>query len=334
MTAPPAPAAAAAVVTPTRDAAPSPAPVPPRPAAPTSHHRAHGHSIWGDVKRHRHFYYFVAPFFALFAVFGLYPLAFSLYLSFVKWDGLTPMRWVGLANFHVMLDDEILLTSLWNTLIIGLLYVPPMLALAFLLAVALNNSWLRARALFRASIFLPCVTPMVVIAIVFGLLLSSERGLLNYALGAVGVPPVEWLTDARWSKVSVALLVLWRWTGYNMVLMLAGLQGISPDYYEAAAVDGATRRRQLWHVTLPLMRPTIAFCLTLSLIGTVYMFDEPFVLTRGGPGTSSTNFGLYLFNMSFTEFRFGYASCVAYSVSLGVLVVSLVLNRFRQRTQT
>jgi lactose/L-arabinose transport system permease protein len=207
-----------------------------------------------------------------------------------------------------------------------------MLVMAFLLALALNASWLRARAFFRASIFLPCVTPMVVIAIVFGLLLSSERGLLNYALGVVGIEPVPWLNSTRWSKVSIALLVMWRWTGYNMVLMLAGLQGISIDSYEAAAIDGAGRLRQLWHVTLPLMRPTFLFCLILSLIGTVYMFDEPFVLTRGGPGTSSTNFGFYLFNVSFGDFRFGYASCVAYSVSLAVVIVSIALNRLRQRS--
>ena len=286
-----------------------------------------------DVVKHRHFYYFVAPFFILFAVFSLYPLLFSLFLSFVKWDGLTPMKWVGLGNFSVMLDDEILVTSLWNTLIIGLLYVPPMLIFAFLLAVALNTSWLRAKAFFRASIFLPCVTPMVVIAIVFTLLLSSERGLLNFLLGKVGIAPVGWLSDMNWSKPSIALLTVWRWTGYNMVLMLAGLQGITADYYEAAAVDGATKLRQLWHITLPLMRPTFLFCGILSLIGTVYMFDEVFVLTRGGPGTSSTNFGLYLFNVSFTDFRFGYASCIAYTVSTAVLIVSLLLNRLRVRSQ-
>jgi lactose/L-arabinose transport system permease protein len=240
------------------------------------------------------------------------------------------MRWVGLGNFWNMLDDELLRSALWNTLVIGLLYIPAMLALALLLAMGLNTTWLRARAFFRASIFLPCVTPMVVIAIVFSLIYSTERGLLNFALAKVHLPAVPWLIDVRWSKVSVALLVMWRWTGYNMVLMLAGLQGIEPDYYEAAAVDGATKLRQFWHVTLPLMRPTILFCLILSLIGTVYMFDEPFVLTNGGPGVSSTNFGLYLFQVSFRDFRFGYASCIAYTVAIGVLIVSLLLNRLRR----
>jgi ABC-type sugar transport system permease subunit len=291
-------------------------------------------TLAATINRHRHFYLFVAPFFILFAVFGLYPLVFSLVLSFVRWDGLTDMRWVGLGNFTVMLDDELLRSALWNTLVIGLLYIPAMLALAFLLAMALNVSWLRARALFRAAIFVPCVTPMVVIAIVFGLIYSTERGLLNFGLAKVHLPAVPWLIDVRWSKPSIALLVLWRWTGYNMVLMLAGLQGIEPEYYEAASVDGASKLRQMWHVTLPLMRPTIFFCLILSLIGTVYMFDEPFVLTSGGPGVSSTNFGLYLFQVSFRDFRFGYASCIAYTVSIGVLIVSLLLNRFRRRGET
>jgi lactose/L-arabinose transport system permease protein len=175
---------------------------------------------------------------------------------------------------------------------------------------------------------------MVVIAIVFGLIYSTERGLLNYGLTKLHLPAIPWLIDVRWSKPSIALLVLWRWTGYNMVLMLAGLQGIEPEYYEAASVDGASKLRQMWHVTLPLMRPTIFFCLILSLIGTVYMFDETFVLTSGGPGVSSTNFGLYLFQVSFRDFRFGYASCIAYTVSIGVLIVSLLLNRLRRRGET
>lgn len=297
-------------------------------------------SAWAEVVRHRHFYLFVSPFFLLFAVFGLYPLLFSLYLSFVKWDGLSPAVWVGLGNFQTMLDDEILQKSLWNTLVIGLLYVPPMLALAFLFAHLLNQQWLKLRAFYRAAFFLPCVTPMVVIAIVFGLFFSSEKGLLNYLITSVGgalpflhLKPVPWTNSEQWSKVSVAILVLWRWTGYNMVLMLAGLQGISEEYYEAAAIDGATSWQRVRHVTLPLMTPTFRFCGILSLLGTIYMFDEIFVLTQGGPGTSSTNFGLYLFNVSFNDFRFGYASCVAYSVALFVFLGALALQRMNRRAE-
>lgn len=280
--------------------------------------------------RHRHFYLFVSPFFLLFAVFGLYPLLFSLYLSFVKWDGLTPMQWVGLSNFRTLLGDEILGRALWNTLIIGLLYVPPMMILAFLFAQLLNAQWLKMKAFWRAALFLPSVTPMVVIAIVFGLIFSSEKGVLNYALAFLRLPPVPWLTSENWSKVAVAILVVWRWTGYNMILMLAGLQGIPADYYEAAEVDGAGPFQRMLHVTMPLMRPTFRFCGLLSLLGTLYMFDEVFVLTNGGPGTSSTNFGLYLFNLSFDDFKFGYASCVAYTVAILVFLGTLLVNRLNR----
>jgi len=292
---------------------------------------------WAEIQRHRHFYLFISPFFILFAIFGLYPLVFSLYLSFVKWDGLTEQTWVGLGNFATMLDDEILVTSLWNTLVIGVLYVPPMMIMAFVFALCLNLSWLKMRSFFRAAFFLPCVTPMVVIAIVFGLLYSSEKGLLNYLIGQIDaalpfleVKPIPWIDSERWSKVSVAVLVAWRWTGYNMVLMLAGLQGISREYYEAAEVDGAGVVQRMRHVTIPLMRPTFLFCGILSLLGTIYMFDEVFVMTRGGPGTSSTNFGLFLFNTSFADFRFGYASCVAYTVAFFVFLVGLVVMRFNR----
>jgi len=236
-------------------------------------------------------------------------------------------------------DDEVLGRALWNTLIIGLLYIPPMMILAFTFAHLLNQQWLKLRALFRAAFFLPCVTPMAVIAGVFGLIFSAEKGVLNYAVTGLGhllpflhVKAIPWLTSEDWSKTSVAILVVWRWTGYNMVLMLAGLQGISADYHEAARVDGAGGWQQIRYLTLPLMRPTFRFCGLLSLLGTIYMFDEIFVLTNGGgPGTSSTNFGMYLFNTSFGDFRFGYASCVAYTVAIVVFVVTLLVSRLNRK---
>ncbi|HUT58131.1 MAG TPA: sugar ABC transporter permease [Phycisphaerae bacterium] len=288
--------------------------------------------LWASVRRNQAFYLFLAPFGVMFAVFGLYPLGFSLYLSFVKWDGLTEKTWVGLGNFLALADDEVFLASIWNTLVIGLLYVPPMLIAAFLFAVGLNASWLRLRGVLRAAFFLPAVTPMVAVAVVFTLLYGVEAGLLNHALKGLGLDAVPWLVSETWSKPSVAILLLWRWTGYNMLLMLAGLQGISPEYYEAAAIDGAGAVRRLWHITLPLMRPIFIFCLITSIIGTVYMFDEVFVLTEGGPGTSSTNIGMYLFNISFSDYKFGYASAVAYTTAVAVFVVSLLILRRRTAT--
>lgn len=296
--------------------------------------RSTSQTIW----RYRHFYLFIAPFFILFGIFGLYPLVFSLFLSFVKWDGLTAWDWVGFGNFAAMLDDDLLRRSLWNTLVIGFFYVPPMMVLAYVFAEILNTRWLKGRAFYRAAFFLPCVTPMVVIAIVFSLIFSAERGVLNYGIIQLGralpflhLQPIPWLTSEEWSKPAVAILTVWRWTGYNMVLMLAGLQGIPQEQHEAAIVDGANPWQRIRNVTLPHMRPTFLFCGLLSLLGTIYMFDEVFVLTNGGPGTSSTNFGLYLFNVSFNDFKFGYASCVAYTVAIGVFVVTLLANRYGRR---
>ncbi len=287
---------------------------------------------WRAIKRNGAFYFFISPFFILFAVFGLYPLLFSLYLSFTKWDGLTELKWVGLSNLYTMLGDDILLTALWNTLVIGIMYVPPMLICAFLFALMLNASWIKLRGLFRAAFFMPSVTPMVAIAVVFSLLYGVDSGFLNHLLTSAGLEKVPWLVSEDWSKTSVALLLFWRWTGYNMLLMLAGLQGISDEYYEAATIDGAGTVQKMWHITLPLMRPIFVFCTIMSIIGTVYMFDEVFVLTRGGPGISSTTFGLYLFNTSFTDFKFGYASCVAYVVAIVVFIVSqAILRRARSK---
>ncbi len=296
--------------------------------------------LWRDMWRYRWFYVFVAPFFILFGIFGLYPLVFSFYLSFMKWDGLTAPLFVGLTNYSTLFQDEAFYTALWNTLVMGLMYIPPMFLLAFCFALLLNRPRLRLRGLFRVAVFLPCITPMVVIAIVFSLVYSTESGLLNWLLRTVNamlpfapIAPVPWIESEQWSKISVSLLLVWRWTGYNMVLMLAGLQGIDNEYYEAARMDGANMLQRVWHITLPLMRPTFVFCGIMSLIGTMYMFDEPFVLTQGGPGMSSTNVGVFLFNLSFTDFRFGYASSAAYVTALIVFIASLFVFRAR-RTAT
>ena len=289
--------------------------------------------LTSELWKNRHFYLFVSPFFILFAIFGLYPILFSLYLSLVKWDGLTVPQFVGLANFRKLFTDPAFFRAIWNTLLIGVIYIPPMFIGAFLLAVLLNQQGLRLRAFFRAAAFVPCITPTVVIAIVFMLLFGTKLGLVNYLLRAFitrlggHFADIDWLDSEALSKVSVSILLVWRWTGYNAVLMLAGLQGIPEELYEAATIDGAGRGHRLWHITVPLLRPTIIFCAVTSLIGTVYMFDEPFVLTPGGPGDSSTNFGVYLFNEGFTDFRFGFASAAAYSVAVVVFMLSLMLVR-------
>lgn len=279
------------------------------------------------VWRARHFYFFVAPFFVSFAILGLWPLLFSLYLAFVKWDGLTPMVNVGLGNFATLWDDEQFWRSIWNTVVLFAMYVPPMLVLAFLLAVALNGPVTRFRAFFRAAVFLPCVTPIVVVAIVFSIFCTYDNGLFNYLLDKVGLPKVGWQQDPLWTRVTIAILLVWRWTGYNMVFMLAGLQGIGTDVYEAARIDGASRWQTLTRVTLPLMRPTFIFCAVMSLLGTVYMFEEVLLVDRNG---GAQNLGVLLFNNSFSYFKFGYASAMAYVVAVVVFALTVLVRRFQK----
>ena len=234
------------------------------------------------------------------------------------------------------MQDHLFWVSLWNTLLFYLYHAPPMMVLAFLFALLLNNQWLKLRAFWRATVFIPAVTPMVVIAIVFGLIFGTEFGLVNYVLrnaaGLVGVSwdAVPWLQSEAWSKITVSVLLVWRWTGYNMVIMLAGLQGIDRSLFEAAEVDGASRIQQFFRITVPLMRPTFVFVGIMSMIGTVFMFDEVFVLTSGGPGVSSTNFGLFLFDEAFSNFRFGYASAAAYSVAATVFIATVVFLRINR----
>jgi lactose/L-arabinose transport system permease protein len=289
------------------------------------------------VWNYRHFYLFISPFFILFAVFGLYPILFSLYLSLVKWNGLTDRVFVGFENFRKLFQDPYFYHAIWNTLIIGVYHIPPMFIGAFLLAVLLNRQTIKLRGFFRAAVFVPCITPTVVIAIVFLTLFGTELGVVNYFLGFLAhlfhlpFSPIRWLDSESLSKVTVSILLVWRWTGYNTVLMLAGMQGIPEELYEAATIDGAGRLQRMWHITVPLLRPTFIFCSVTSLIGTVYMFDETWVLTAGGPGDSSTNFGVYLFNEGFTDFRFGFASAAAYSVAAVVFVLSLILLRTGKR---
>ncbi len=290
-------------------------------------HRSSEQSLAQRVWQHRHFYFFISPFFISFAVLGLWPLLFSLYLSFMKWDGLTPRASVGFENYVMLFHDEQFWDSIRNTFFLFILYVPPMLLLGFLMAVALNGPVTKFRGMFRAAVFLPCVTPIVVISIVFVIFCNYDTGLFNWLLRSLHLAPVKWQQDPLATRVSIALLLIWRWSGYNMIFMLAGLQGISLDVYEAARIDGASRAQTLWRITLPLMKPTFVFCTIMSLLGTVYLFEEVLLVDKNG---SASNVGVVLFNTSFGYFKFGYASAMAYVTAAVVFVLTLIVRRVQK----
>jgi lactose/L-arabinose transport system permease protein len=281
---------------------------------------------WQTLHRHRWPYLFIAPFYLLYGGFMLYPVVYSFWLSFQDWRGQRGTVFVGLDNYGRLMADDLFWTSLLNTVVIGLMYVPLMLLLALVLAVVLNSALFRLRTFFRAAVFAPYITATVIMALVFALI-YDDQGILNSFLGLVGIGPIPWTNSTEWSKVSVAGLLLWHWTGYNMVLMLAGLQTIPHDLYEAAGIDGASARQKLVSITIPLMRPVILFTAILSTIGTFRIFAEPYILTGGGPLNSSLTVLLYLYQQAFQGFKLGYASAMAYVVVGLVFVLSMIQFR-------
>lgn len=283
--------------------------------------------------RYRWPFLFVSPFFVLFGVFALYPILFSLWLSLHSWRGIGPMRWVGLGNYRLLLHDDIFWHAMLNALILFVIYVPVMTCLAVVLAAVLHAGFLRLQGVWRALIFLPHITSMVAAGFTFRLLLDTESGYANRALGWVGLGPVAWLDSPWWARISLGLLMVWAWLGYNTVIMLAGLQTIPAELPEAARVDGANRWQVLRQITVPLLRPVIVFSVTLSIIGTFQMYTEPFILTRGGPIRATDTPVMEIFATTFSNLKFGYAAAMSYVYFVVIVVVTLLQFRFVSREE-
>ena len=297
-------------------------------------------SLWQEIRRNWVAYVYISPFFILFAIFGAFPIIFSLYLSFHRWNGITPMTWVGLENFFLLFQDRLFWVSLKNTLYIGIVAHIPMLLGALVLAFIINSRLVRLKDFFRTAYFLPIVTSSVAVALVFGTLYGVRFGLINWLLTEIGLQPINWWGGrGEWIKPAIFILFIWRWLGWNMVIYLAGLQGIPGEIYESASIDGASLLQIFWHITLPLLRPVILFTVVLSTIGTMTLFDEPFILLMTGGGTTNVgltggtnNAGLtiavYLYNRGFNLAHFGYSSAMAYVVSAIIVGASILNIRF------
>ena len=204
----------------------------------------------------------------------------------------------------------------------------PQIMISILLAVMVNARFVRGKRIWRAIYFLPITLSPVIVAIIFTLIFDENFGLLNYLLGFMNLPTIPWLTSTEWSKFSVSLLVNWRWIGWNIVILLAALQGISQDMIDAALIDGADEIRTFWYVTLPLIKPTVVYLVMLGIIDGLRIFAEPSVLTRGGPAKSSMTVMMYLYNQAFYYFNYGYASAVAVIAFVLIMVVSAVSWKF------
>ena len=283
-------------------------------------------------------YVFISPFLVLFAVFGVFPLLFSLHLAFQSWEptsGLDAMEFVGLDNFVFALGDEWFWKSLKNTLWLAVASGAPQHLVAIPLAVFIHNSFGRLRDGVVGAYFVPYITSTVAIAIMFSSLFSTDFGLVNATLkGLLGIENIDWLGQAATVKPAIAFVVFWRYLGFNVVLYLAALQTIPKDLYEAATMDGASRWQQFWRITLPSLKPMIFFGVTLSVIGGLQLFEEPFILTggRGGVDQSGMTSAVYLYRMAFDFNDFGGASAMSWLLFAVVAVLTWMTNRaFRPR---
>ncbi len=289
-----------------------------------------------EVGKNRQAYLFIAPFFLLFLVFGLYPIIYSFILSLHEWKANKPWTYVGFKNYAtLLLKDGVFWTSLYNVVYVFIINVPIMIFLSVFIAVALNNPARKHKDFFRIVYLIPYVTSVLSIAIVFFVLFDDRAGLVNLLLAGVGLPAVHWLSAPQMSKWSIDILITWKWTGYNMIIALAGLQSIETQIYDAAKIDGASSFRTFWQITFPLLRPVIGFQFIMSTIGTFNMFTEPYFLTNGGPGYSSISLVLYLYRSAFKFFQLGYGAAIAFLTFIVVLIPSVLQVRMwaeRDRT--
>ncbi len=269
-------------------------------------------------------YIFIAPFFVLFAIFGLYPIVYSFVLSFYKGFGYGPKTFFGLGNYIHLGADPRYVHAVFNTTYYAAGSVFILSPLALLVALAVNSQFVRWKAFYRASLFFPVVTSSVVIAVIFTLVFDQQFGLINTFLSKFGAGGIGWLTDAKIVMPSFIMLGIWNWLGINMLYWLAGLTGISHDLYEAAYTDGASRWQAFWYITVPLLRPITLFVVIQAIIGSYNLFAEPLLLTGGGPSDASLTISLYLYEQGFENFNVGYASAIAYTMAAFLLVLSIL----------
>ena len=268
---------------------------------------------------------FIAPALILLGIFLIYPIVWSLWMSFQVGKGMN-FSFGGWANIIRLTKDPVFIRALTNTCIFFVVQVPIMIALALLFAVALNDPTLRFRGLIRTAIFLPCVTSLIAYSTLFKSMFSGD-GVVNQGLMALHLigDPIPWLTDPFWAKVLIVLAITWRWTGYNMIFYLAALQNIDRSIYEAARIDGVPAWARFFNLTIPMLKPVILFTTVVSTIGTLQLFDEVYNITTGGPSDSTLTLSLYIYNLTFKFMpSFGYSATVSWVIVVIVGILSFL----------
>lgn len=279
---------------------------------------------------------FVAPALIVLLVFFGLPVFSALLLSLTDFDlyalaDWRNLRFVGLGNYSELLQMPIFWKSLGNTFYFVIVGVPLSISVSLGAALLLNAPATRFRAFFRTALFAPVVTTLVAVAVIWRYLFHTSYGLVNWALGYLGIPAVDWLGDPHWAMPTIILLAVWKNFGYNMVIFLAGLQAIPQDLYEAARIDGASRRRQFLHITLPMLGPVLMVVGVITVAGYFQLFAEPYVMTRGDPLQSTVSVLYFMFEEGFRWWNLGRASAVAFLLFLIILAVTAAMMRFGRR---
>ncbi|MCD7059561.1 carbohydrate ABC transporter permease [Pelagibacterium xiamenense] len=294
--------------------------------------------IVANIRRNSALYIAVAPFLLLFLLFNIFPVMFSAYLGFNQWDGFGDLRFVGLENYIRALNDPIFRKALSNTIFLWFWSTALTVGLALALAVIVDSYVVFGRNYFRMVFLLPLLVAPSIAAIILRMFFTSNGGLVNMLTGAVTGTPTyfDWLGSEFWIKPLVVLLVIWRWTGWHMIIFLAGLQSIPRDLYEAARMDGVGRWAIFSRITVPLLLPALAFSIITATLGGVQMFDEPYVLTQGTGGTnnSATTLGMYLYATAFSQFNFGLGAAVSWYIFAGVVTLTLIYRAILNRSQS
>ncbi|WP_338779161.1 sugar ABC transporter permease [Metabacillus sp. FJAT-52054] len=281
----------------------------------------------------RYGYFFIAPFWLVFLVFSIYPVALTFYYSFTNYTGSGTAEVVGLANYTRLLTDSFFVQAFVNTLKIWGINFALQMGLALILAAIFSDMRLKMKgqSFFRAIFYLPNLITVSSVALLFGILLDWQHGSLNVVLMNLGLisDPINWLNEPATAQISVSLILTWMWFGHSFIVIMAGISGISTDYFEAALIDGANRWQTLVSITLPLLKPILLYIMITSLIGGLQLFDLPMLITDGigSPDGSLNTMVLYLYNQAFKYNNYGYASAVAYGLFIITVIFSAVVFR-------
>ncbi len=270
------------------------------------------------LRKHKWPYLFICPYFILFLVFQLVPTVWTGAISFFEWDGLRAPKWIGLKNYAMMLRDYMFKDALRNTFIYWIATAIGVLCCALLIACLLKSGALRGKRFFKTVTFLPYVCASVAMGLIFKMLFEENAGLINEIIVSLGGPRVPWLTSSKTARIPVIMLHIWRLTPWYTLIILSGLLNISPEYYEAATVDGATGAQQFFKITLPLLGNILFFCFVTVTVDSWKLFNESYVLA--GPGSSNMSLFQLMYTSAFTTFKMGYAS------ALGVVLIAILLT--------